>query len=949
MSQPNTPKKKKSIIKRIFKWTGITFLVLLVAIIVLPIIFKDKIIQIVKDEANKNLNAKVDFGAFDLSIFSTFPNFKFEIENVSVVGINEFEGDTLAYLKKLETEIDLMSVINGDKYEVIRIALITPKINGIVNGEGKANWDITKPSVDTTAAEPADTSKTKFKLGLKEFSISDANITYNDMPGSMKAALQDWDFKLSGDFTQDNFLMEIFSEIQKLSFSMGGVSYASDMHNTLKISLDADMPNMKFTFKENEFIFNELSLGLDGFVAMPGNDINMDVKFLAKQTEFKNILSLVPAVFKKDFASVKTAGKLALNGFAKGTYNDKTMPAFGLHLEIAQAMFKYPSLPKSVDNINVLLDVNNPNGNPDATVIDLKKLHIEMAGNPVDARMHVETPVSDPNLNGMVKGKIVLASVKDFVPMEKDDAMSGTITMDINLGGRMSSITNKKYEEFKAEGTLLIDQMNYHTATLPYDVMINAMKLTFNPKAVELNTFDAKMGNTDIQAGGKIENFLQYVFQDSLIKGTFSLNSKVMDINQLMGPSGAEQPAATPAAQDTTPMSVVEVPKNIDFEMNTNIGKLIYDNIDITDVAGRVVIRNAKVDMTNLKMNLMEGSMVMSGYYETKNIQKPTINFNLNISNFDIQKTVNTFESVQKMAPVAKNTKGKFSTSISDLTGTLNSKMEPDLNSLNCKGNLKTQSVSVEDFEPFVKLDDALKLNKLKKIDLNNTDISYEVKNGRAFIKPMKTKIADIPVEISGSTGFDQTIDYKWDLEVPTKLMGSQANSALQGLLSQANNLTGANAALPEKVKVSALIGGTVTKPEVKTGLKDAMKNAQQSLVDQGKQIIEEKKQEVIQEVKKNVEEQVNKLLAEAQKQADAIKAEGAKQAENVKAEAYKQAEELEKKGANPLEKIANKKLAEQTRKQGDASAKKITDEANAKADKIMSDANAQADKLRQQ
>src|SRR6202007_1224782 len=100
-----------------------------------------------------------------------------------------------------------------------------------------------------------------------------------------------------------------------------------------------DMPNMKFTFKENEINLNDLGLGIDGFVAMPGNDINMDMKFLCKQTEFKSLLSMVPGVYTKDFADVQTKGKLSLNGFAKGTYNDKTMPGFGAHLEIADAMF----------------------------------------------------------------------------------------------------------------------------------------------------------------------------------------------------------------------------------------------------------------------------------------------------------------------------------------------------------------------------------------------------------------------------------------------------------------------------------------------------------------------------------------------------------------------------------------------------------------------------------
>jgi hypothetical protein len=514
------PKKKKSLFRRILKWTGITFLLLIVAIIVLPFIFKDKLIQMAKDEANKQLNAKVDFGQFDLTLFSSFPDFRFKIDNVSVVGINEFEGDTLIGIKHLETDVDLMSVINGDQYKVKEISIEQPRIYAQVLADGKASWDITKPSVDTTTGAP-DTAATKFKLSLKKLEIKDAVIAYDDAKQNMKASLDDFDFNLSGDFTQDNFLMEIISEIQKINFTMGGVKMAKDLHNKMKINMDMDMPNMKFTFKENEFAFNELVLGIDGFVQMKEKDINTDVKFICNQTEFKSILSLIPAAYSKDFASVQTKGKLALNGFAKGTYNETTLPAFGAHLEIADAMFKYPSLPKSVNNINIKVDVANPNGKPDATLIDVHKFHVEMAGNPLDMVMHVATPVSDPSLNGEITGKIVLASVKEFIPMEKTDEMNGTISLDVKMNGRMSMIEQKKYDQFKASGSVIVDKMNYKTASLPFEVMLNTMKLNFTPQFVELAAFDAKMGKSDVNATGKIENFMQVYFPGFTDQGKF--------------------------------------------------------------------------------------------------------------------------------------------------------------------------------------------------------------------------------------------------------------------------------------------------------------------------------------------------------------------------------------------------------------------------------------------
>lgn len=85
-------------------------------------------------------------------------------------------------------------------------------------------------------------------------------------------------------------------------------------------------------------------------------------------------------------------------------------------------------------------------------------------------------------------------------------------------------------------------------------------------------------------------------------------------------------------------MSVVLIPKNIDFVLNSSIGKLLYDKLEIDNVVGAIVVKDARVSMQNLKLNLLDGSMIMSGFYETKNIKQPALNFNLTISDFDIQK-----------------------------------------------------------------------------------------------------------------------------------------------------------------------------------------------------------------------------------------------------------------------------------------------------------------------
>ncbi len=931
-----TPKKKKSLLRRILKWTGITFLVLIIFIIAAPFLFKKQIVQFVKDTANEQLNAKVNFGEFDLTLISSFPDFTFTIDSVSVANIGEFEGDTLLYAKNLTLGLNLMSVIKGDEYKINTISIDQPRIHALVLKDGKANWDITKPSADTTATEDT-TAAAPFKMTLKKLEIKNAYITYDDAQADMSAELYNMNFDLSGDFTADNFLLQTLTEIERLSVTSAGVAYFNNVKTRIKVDMDADMPNMKFVFKENEFAFNELTLGLDGFVAMPKEDIDMDIKFKANQTEFKNILSLVPGVYTADFKDVKTSGQLALDGFAKGIYNETKMPAFGVKLLVKDAMFQYPSLPKSATNIQVDLLVDNKTGDMDATVVDLNKFHVELGGNPVDATMHLTTPISDANINAAVLAKINLASMKDVVPLEKGDDLNGMIAADVKMKGRMSAIEQEKYEEFHAEGSLTVTGMNYKTASLNYPTQINKLTLLFNPKTVDLSEFDAKVGKSDIQMQGKIENFLQYALQDSLLKGAFSFKSNFLDLNELMSSTDTAAPAAaTPA--DTAAMTVAEVPSNLDVALNATIGKMLYDNMTITNVSGGVAIKDSKMSLDKLKLTIdeLEGSMVLNGVYNTQNIKKPTVDFDVDIANFDIPKTFKMFNSVQKLAPIAQYAKGKFSTDLK-FTTLLDETMSPVMNSLTGGGNLKTKNAVIEGFEPINKLADALNQPKYKKMTFENVDATYEFKDGRVYVKEMPIKSGNITGKVKGSTGFDQTIDYTWALEIPRAEFGSQANAAAGSLLSQLNQQAGTNIKMSDKVKIKAIFGGTVTKPTLKTDLfntDQTPKEQVQNLVNQGVDMAKEK-----------AREEAEKLMKDAQAEADKIKADAKALADKTKAEGYDAIDKNIESIKNPIQKAAAKAAAPAAKKEVDKQAQKILDEANKKADQVLVNAKAEADK----
>jgi vacuolar-type H+-ATPase subunit H len=263
----------------------------------------------------------------------------------------------------------------------------------------------------------------------------------------------------------------------------------------------------------------------------------------------------------------------------------------------------------------------------------------------------------------------------------------------------------------------------------------------------------------------------------------------------------------------------------------------------------------------------------------------------------------------------------------------MNDKMEPDLNSVKAFGVFKTNKVVVGGFPPFVKLGEALKMDQLKSTEVTNLNLNYKLVDGRLVVEPFTTKIANINTNISGSTGIDQTIDYKWKMEIPKAMFGGAANSALTGLLNQANAAAGTNMQVGEKINVTALFGGTVMKPTVKTSLKEDTQSAVATATTQ-----------VVNTAIDKANEEAQKILDEARAKCDKMNAETAANIEKTKQEGYAAADKMVTDETNPLKKMAAKKLAEEAKKKVDQKCQKMQEESNAKCQKMLDDAKAKAD-----
>lgn len=960
-------KKKKSLLKRTLQITGITLLLLIIAIILIPIFFKDEIKELALKEANKMLKADVAVGDFDLTIFTSFPKMKLVFDDVSVTGRNEFEGVKLIDMKSFEAKLDFWSVINMDDIAVRSIKLVQPNIHVKVLESGLANYDIMKTD-EEMAEEGIDTTSSDFKFSLEYYEIKDGNIKYDDRLGGMYANIVNINHSGSGNMTSEVFDFNTETKMDELTFEMGGMTYMSKVKTDLDMEILVELKeeSSKFTLKDNELKINALKLSFDGFYEMFKGYDNMDLKLVADNTNFKDLLSLIPAFYHTGYESMIAKGSLSLNAFVKGRYDDANYPAWDVAAKVSGASIAYPDMPATIDNVNIVGGSKFSGGSDlDKMTVDIDQLKATFVGNTIDANFFMKNPMTDPYMKSKINMNVDLATIGQVYPLAEGEEYTGKLVADISIDGKMSTLDKGEYDKFNAQGNLNLKGFHYESEDLAAPVDIEDLLFEFSPQQLKLANLKATMGKSDFSLDGDVKNYLGYMFNNGDLKGVFNYHSNLLDVDEIMPPSadsGETTATETPAETTATSSNDSEaflVPKNIDFVLNTSIDKVNYDGMDIKAVRGRVILRNEEAILENVTMKTLGGEVGLNGKYNTQNKDVPKVDFSYSIKELDIQEIAKNFISIEKLAPIAKYASGKVTSNFS-MTTNLTPSMDLVYNSLTGNGSLFSNQVSISGFGPLDKLADVIQIPKLKQQTLDNIRATFEFTDGKVKVKPFDVKMGKINTTIGGTTSFLQEIDYEMKMNIPKEEIPGSLLKIAEQAIEQAKKIPGFKMKeLPANIPITALITNTIKDPKVKTNMKEKLmelggdikggvKDLIDDTVDKTKDSIKGIVDDKVNEAKAAVEKKKQELLDAAQKQADNIKAEGKKLANEARAEADRGAKKLmDEAGANPLKKKAAEIAGNKLKEKGEEAAKKIENEANTRADNVMVKARERADAIK--
>ncbi len=796
-------------LKKILKIVGILVLLLVILAFAIPYFFEDQIKARILTSINEKVDAKVAFTDADLSLFRHFPNASVSIQKLSIINKAPFEGDTLVSFDELNLKMSIKELFNSE-IEPMNIDGISSKnglINIIFNKDGIGNYDIAIKKDKKT-----DDGKSKpLLLKIKEYSIENFKFKFTDEKSKVKMVLDSINHEGTGDFSSSKLDL-VTKTTTKISLNKDKVNYMKNIALSLDAVLGIDLDNSRYTFKENKAKINELPLEFDGFIQMVEAGQEFDLNFKTPTSSFKNFLGLIPSQYSSNLKDVKTNGDFTVAGFAKGLLSDTTVPKFNIDIASNNASFQYPNLPKSVRNIIIDTKIINQTGVMNDTYVNLDKLSFQIDQDVFNAKANIKNISENALVNATLKGTINLANLTKAYPIKLEKPLSGILKADVATEFDMQSVEKSNYAQIKNTGIIDLTGFNY-TDEDGKTMKISRALISFDPSRVNLKQFNATTGKSDLAVNGILENFYGFVFKNQELKGNFNLNSNQLAVSDFMtSETDAKKANAKPA-------EAMKIPAFLNCTLTAKANTVLYDNLVLKNVSGKVIIKDQKATLENGKTDIFGGAITFNGGVSTKE-KVAKFDMDLGMNSVDISQTFTQLDLMKKIAPIAGVINGKLNSKI-NISGNLKDKeMTPDLNSISGDlfGQLLSTTVNSSNSKLLSALDNQINFIDLKKMNLNDLKVSLTFKDGKVNIKPFDIKYQDIKVTVAGTHGFDQNMNYNLKFDVPAKYLGPEVNNLIA-------KLTPADTKKLENVPINAQLTGNFKNPKVTTDVKQTTTN----------------------------------------------------------------------------------------------------------------------------
>ena len=310
------------------------------------------------------------------------------------------------------------------------------------------------------------------------------------------------------------------------------------------------------------------------------------------------------------------------------------------------------------------------------------------------------------------------------------------------------------------KGIIGFHRMAFRTPECALPIQVQKTSVTVNDRVITLRNATMRIGKSDITATGSIHDLYGAMRHHKLLRAKLDVSSEQLDCNQLI--RSISLPSDTLAAESDTVSTEVKlfvIPKNLDFELQTDFRKVFYEKVTFNDVRGAVDIRNQSVYLKQLSMKGMGSDMNTTLVYQAKSPEEGFAGFDFRLHNINIGKLVDFAPSLDTIVPTLRSFEGTVDFNVAaaaSLDSALNIKIPTMRSAIHVKGD----SLVLMDGETFAEISKKFFFKNKKRNMIDSISVNIGIKDGNVTVYPFEISMDRYRAAVGGTQGLDMKFDY---------------------------------------------------------------------------------------------------------------------------------------------------------------------------------------------
>ena len=359
----------------------------------------------------------------------------------------------------------------------------------------------------------------------------------------------------------------------------------------------------------------------------------------------------------------------------------------------------------------------------------------------------------------------------------KNTAVVNKISTDLDISN--DNTQKDIFLQWLVKGYVDINQGLITMSELTTPIEIPSVKMDFDPETFSIKESSMKIGKSDFQLTGILNNVLSYFRGDSILRGKFNFISDKTDVAKLMAlTSGIGTYDSTSVNKhentsvDTVSTGPYMVPKKIDVILNADI-KLATIGVDTaTNIKGAVRVHDGILLLDGLTFNTPAAKMQLTAMYRTPRTNHLYLGFDYRMMDVEISELLTMIPDIDSLMPMLRSFGGKGEFHIAAETY-LDSLYNIKKSTLRGAASISGNNLVLMDGQTFSEIAKKLRFNKKTQNKVDSLAAEFTIFRNEIDIYPFLIVMDKYKAVIAGRHNFDMTFDYNVsvvDCPLPIKL-----------------------------------------------------------------------------------------------------------------------------------------------------------------------------------